>query len=208
MKKHFSGIFIAFYLLISVGCNNTELTGTSTLSDASKTWILPSWGGISIDFVDSSNVKKTFKFSQVVDNPNELQTYDCQKIFFGSRCYQFQTQSISLIGKWVADDKKDSLVMQYSLVQTDVPNNITDIFTVQLADAGNESVDMIRILNPPVSDSLQTFSHYKDSLTFGNTTYKDVYYYEETTTTPPMSVYYTKTNGIVAFKLNGRTWYK
>jgi hypothetical protein len=207
MKKNLLGILAAFYLLMSVGCNKTELTGTSSLTEASKSWISASWGGISVDFVDSTGTeKRIFKFEQMIDNPNELQTYDCHKIFFGSSCSQYQTQSISLLGKWVADNKADSLVIKYSLAQANVPDDIIDILTVQLADKSNQSADLVRQLNPVLSDSLQVLSPRMDSIAFGSKMYKNVYYYNETD--PSLSVFYTKTDGVVAFKINGKTWFK
>lgn len=206
MKKNLLGVFIAILLFTSFGCNQTELTGSSTLEADSKTWISATWAGREIDFVDSANTKRTFKFTQLIDK-EELQTYDCSKSFFGSTCFQYQTQSISLAGKWIAADKSDSLSLNYLLAQADAPDNITDVFTAQLVNKSNQSTEIIRVLNPPLIDSLQTQQMYADSLTLGSQTFKKVYYYTDVVNTPGMAIYYTKADGMVGFKVEGKSWY-
>lgn len=207
MKKFLLGIFVGISLFTSVGCNKSELTGSSTLSEEAKTWISASWAGRTVVFVDSLNNEKSFTFTPLLtDNQEDVQTYDCSKSFFGSTCYQYKTESIALAGKWVANDKTDSLTINYQLAQTNVPDDVTDIFTAQIANKSNQSADMIRVVNPPLNDSLQAQSFRKDSVIFGATTYKNVYYYAETE--PLMTVYYTKVDGVIAFKYNGGTWYR
>lgn len=203
MKFHFITYFSLLAIIVSLlpACGPKEIdSDPAVLTDASRAWI-PFEGNETLKFVC---VEDTMAFEGTGKvNFFEKQRYmsDQSGFFTVQEDYYAELERVELI----FESTSSTYFMRYYLEKSKSETGEWDMIHITLGD-GDYYKNEIRKVVFETDDfpKAETFDH-KSSITLNGVNYSDIYYLKQERR--PFELYYSKTLGIIGFKLSANELY-